>query len=91
MTYEPVKLEGTKILITGATGMVSRPLVAEYGGQKLPIVDDFATHSCACIRVALFAKVATRVADWLGFIAELVEVAQCTCRRNFELVHNWSN
>jgi nucleoside-diphosphate-sugar epimerase len=31
MAYEPVKLEGTKILITGATGMVSRPLVAEYG------------------------------------------------------------
>jgi UDP-glucuronate 4-epimerase len=30
MAFEPVRLEGKKILITGATGMVSRPLVREY-------------------------------------------------------------
>jgi UDP-glucuronate 4-epimerase len=29
--FEPVSFEGKKILITGATGMVSRPLVREYG------------------------------------------------------------
>lgn len=30
MAFEPVRFEGKKILITGATGMVSRPLVREY-------------------------------------------------------------
>lgn len=30
MAFEPVRLDGKKILVTGATGMVSRPLVREY-------------------------------------------------------------
>jgi UDP-glucuronate 4-epimerase len=30
MAFEPVSFKGKKILITGATGMVSRPLVREY-------------------------------------------------------------
>ncbi len=30
MLHEPVNLKGSKILITGATGMVARPLVAAY-------------------------------------------------------------
>jgi nucleoside-diphosphate-sugar epimerase len=31
MAFEPVRLEGSRILVTGATGMVARPLVREYG------------------------------------------------------------
>jgi nucleoside-diphosphate-sugar epimerase len=30
MPFEPVSFEGNNILITGATGMVSRPLVRAY-------------------------------------------------------------
>jgi UDP-glucuronate 4-epimerase len=30
MAFEPVNLKGTKVLITGATGMVARPLVGAY-------------------------------------------------------------
>jgi len=30
MAYEPVKLAGSKILVSGATGMVARPIVAEF-------------------------------------------------------------
>ncbi len=60
MAFEPVRFDGKKILITGATGMVSRPLVREY--SKVGKVYAMARYARAEDRSAIEALGGTPIA-----------------------------